>query len=245
MSRLEEARGDLSRLIQLEPSNREAREMLVKAKERLKELGKLQAAYEEEVKRRKEAGEDEISFEEPTSNYRGARKMSVSECVGFFVAGPALRDLERCFDELKTLVPAKLMPLDELRTLHVLICFVDFAKKAKEKQEELEKKQKEEAQKRREEEQQKEEERRHGDLLRHLAWAASAQFSQALDTASLMSRKLSFRMAKIATVVKMDEAELDEEAAQLAAFQFATGTSAWLLWLLLAQSWLKTSSLVS
>merc|ERR1712039_108992 len=72
-----------------EPSNREAREQLTKVKERLKalkqlekeryqsgmtggglykeqhaKLAKQQTCYEEEVARRKEAGEDEITFEE-------------------------------------------------------------------------------------------------------------------------------------------------------------------------------------
>lgn len=175
--RLEEARGDLSRLIQLEPSNREAREMLFKVKERLKELrqqekerlsaamkgglyqeqhkklGKLQAAYEEEVKRLKDAGEDEISFE-------------------------------------------------------------DFAKKTKEKEEELEKKQKEEAQKRREEERQKEEERQLEEENRRRAsegkspvtmeeWRAEANAAAAQEK------------RRVEEVVKMDEAELDEEDKKL------------------------------
>jgi len=85
--RVEEARVDFTRVAQLDPSNREAREHLQRAKERLKELrlrekerlsaamkgglyqeqhdklGRQQAAYEEEVKRRKIAGEDEITFE--------------------------------------------------------------------------------------------------------------------------------------------------------------------------------------
>eukprot|EP00435_Cladocopium_sp_Y103_P042704 s724_g11.t2 len=177
--RLEEARGDLSRLIQLEPSNREAREMLFKVKERLKDeelrqqekerlsaamkgglyqeqhkkLGKLQAAYEEEVKRLKDAGEDEISFE-------------------------------------------------------------DFAKKTKEKEEELEKKQKEEAQKRREEERQKEEERQLEEENQRRAsegkpsvtmedWRAEAKAAAAQEK------------KRVEEVVKMDEAELDEEDKKL------------------------------
>lgn len=85
--RVEEARLDFTRVAQLDPSNREAREHLLKTKERLKELrlrekerlsaamrgglyqeqhdklGRQQAAYEEEVKRRKVAGEDDITFE--------------------------------------------------------------------------------------------------------------------------------------------------------------------------------------
>ncbi|CAE8695206.1 unnamed protein product [Polarella glacialis] len=88
--RLDEARTDFARLVQLEPSNREARELHQKATLRLKDLrqqekerlsaamkgglyqdhhaklGRLQAVHEEEVKRRKEAGEDEITFEEWT-----------------------------------------------------------------------------------------------------------------------------------------------------------------------------------
>lgn len=87
--RLDDARNDLSRLVQLEPSNREARELLGRARERLREvrqqekermasvikggglyqeqhnkLARKRALYDEEVARRKEAGEDEISFEE-------------------------------------------------------------------------------------------------------------------------------------------------------------------------------------
>eukprot|EP00413_Alexandrium_margalefii_P016648 CAMPEP_0204548948 /NCGR_PEP_ID=MMETSP0661-20131031/23958_1 /ASSEMBLY_ACC=CAM_ASM_000606 /TAXON_ID=109239 /ORGANISM="Alexandrium margalefi, Strain AMGDE01CS-322" /LENGTH=529 /DNA_ID=CAMNT_0051555869 /DNA_START=58 /DNA_END=1647 /DNA_ORIENTATION=+ len=89
-SRLEQARADFARVAQLDPSNREAREQLQRVKERLKDmkqrekerlsaamkgglyqeqhdkLGKQQAAYEEEVARRKEAGEDDISFEDWT-----------------------------------------------------------------------------------------------------------------------------------------------------------------------------------
>lgn len=173
--RLEEARSDLSRLIQLEPANREAREMLVKAKERLKDLrqqekerlsaamkgglyqeqhkklGKLQAAYEEEVKRLKEKGEAEISFE-------------------------------------------------------------DFAKKAKEKEEELEKKQKEEAQKRREEEQQKEE-------ARQLEEVNQRRSGENLPPLSLeewrAEMKASAEKKRREEVVKMDEAELDEEDKKL------------------------------
>lgn len=88
--RLEQARQDFARMVQLEPTNREAREQHQKAKERLKDLkqqekerlsqamkgglyqeqhkklGKQQAAYEAEVKRRKEAEEDEISWEDWT-----------------------------------------------------------------------------------------------------------------------------------------------------------------------------------
>merc|ERR1712176_1389626 len=87
--RLEQARADLARLVQLEPANREAREQLSKTKERLKalkqeekeryaklmqgggmykeqhdKLARQQILYEEEVSRRKEAGEDEISFDD-------------------------------------------------------------------------------------------------------------------------------------------------------------------------------------
>lgn len=87
-SRLEQAREDFTRVAQLDPANREAREQLQKVKERLKDikqkekqrlsvamqgglyqeqhakLGKQQAAYDEEVKRRKEAEEDEITYED-------------------------------------------------------------------------------------------------------------------------------------------------------------------------------------
>merc|ERR1712217_100927 len=83
-SRLEQAREDFTRVAQLDPSNREAREQLQKIKERLKDikqqekrrlseamqgglykeqhakLGKQQEEYEKEVQRRKEAEEDEI-----------------------------------------------------------------------------------------------------------------------------------------------------------------------------------------
>merc|ERR1712187_932847 len=84
--RLEQARADLARLVQLEPSNREAREHLTKTKERLKalkqeekeryakamqgggmykeehdKLARQQLLYEEEVQRRKDAAEDFIS----------------------------------------------------------------------------------------------------------------------------------------------------------------------------------------
>lgn len=86
--RLEQARTDLTHLAQLEPSNREARERLQQVKERLKEVRKREKdryaeamkgglyqenhkkldrqklEYEEEVKRRAEAGEDEISWED-------------------------------------------------------------------------------------------------------------------------------------------------------------------------------------
>merc|ERR1712187_428339 len=84
--RLEQARLDLARLVQLEPANREAREQLSKTKERLKalkqeekeryakgmqgggmykeqhdKLARQQLLYEEEVQRRKDAAEDFIS----------------------------------------------------------------------------------------------------------------------------------------------------------------------------------------
>merc|ERR1712187_476861 len=87
--RLEQARADLARLVQLEPTNREAREQLAKTKERLKalkqeekeryakamqgggmykeqhdKLARQQLLYEEEVQRRKDAAEDFISFED-------------------------------------------------------------------------------------------------------------------------------------------------------------------------------------
>ncbi|CAL1127126.1 unnamed protein product [Cladocopium goreaui] len=180
--RLEEARGDLSRLIQLEPSNREAREMLFKVKERLKELrqqekerlsaamkgglyqeqhkklGKLQAAYEEEVKRLKDAGEDEISFE-------------------------------------------------------------DFAKKTKEKEEELEKKQKEEAQKRREEERQKEEERQLKEENRRRA--SEGKPSVTMEEWRAEAKAVAAQEKKrVEEVVKMDEAELDEEGKRLLPWPF-------------------------
>lgn len=88
ISRVEQAKTDLTRVAQLEPSNREAREHLQTAKEKLKELRaaekqrfsiamqgglyqeehqkqvRLQARYEQECNRRKEAGESEISFED-------------------------------------------------------------------------------------------------------------------------------------------------------------------------------------
>merc|ERR1712113_169827 len=87
-SRLEQAKSDLTRFVQLEPANREARQMLTKARERLaeakkrekeryskavqgglyqeahKKLERQKLEYEEEVKRRAEAGEDEISWED-------------------------------------------------------------------------------------------------------------------------------------------------------------------------------------
>lgn len=90
--RLEEARADFLRVTQLDPSNREAREQLQKAKDRLKDLrqrekerlslalkgglykeqhdklGRQQAAYAEEMLRRKEAGEAEVTFEEWTKS---------------------------------------------------------------------------------------------------------------------------------------------------------------------------------
>lgn len=86
--RLEGARADFTRVATLDPANREVRSQLAKAKQRLQELkqagkdrlsqamqgglyqeqhdklGKLQVAYETEVKRRKDAGEDEISYED-------------------------------------------------------------------------------------------------------------------------------------------------------------------------------------
>eukprot|EP00929_Paragymnodinium_shiwhaense_P054511 TRINITY_DN27327_c0_g1_i1.p1 TRINITY_DN27327_c0_g1~~TRINITY_DN27327_c0_g1_i1.p1 ORF type:complete len:541 (+),score=218.13 TRINITY_DN27327_c0_g1_i1:75-1697(+) len=87
VSRIEQARADLTRVAQLEPGNRDAREHLLTAKEKVKELRaaekqrfsvamqgglyqeqhqkqvRLQARYEQECNRRKEAGEDEITFE--------------------------------------------------------------------------------------------------------------------------------------------------------------------------------------
>mmetsp|Transcript_103895 Transcript_103895/g.268944 ORF Transcript_103895/g.268944 Transcript_103895/m.268944 type:complete len:492 (-) Transcript_103895:220-1695(-) len=87
-SRLEQARADFARVATLDPANREVRGQLAKAKDLLKDLrqaekqrlsavmsgglyqkehAKLegrQAAYQEEVQRRKDAGEDEISFED-------------------------------------------------------------------------------------------------------------------------------------------------------------------------------------
>jgi len=87
-SRLEQARSDFARFVQLEPSNREARVSLQQAKERLKEvkqkekeryavamkgglyeenhrkLERMRLEYDEEVKRRKEAEEDEISWDD-------------------------------------------------------------------------------------------------------------------------------------------------------------------------------------
>lgn len=87
-SRLEQARTDLARFVQLEPGNREARDRLQQVKERLKEakqrekerfsqamkgglyeeahkkLDRQKLEYEEEVKRREDAGEDAISWED-------------------------------------------------------------------------------------------------------------------------------------------------------------------------------------
>lgn len=87
-SRLEQARTDLAQFVQLEPSNREARDRLQQVKEQLKEVRRLEKEryavamqgglykenhkqhdrqkleYEEEVKRRADAGEDEISWED-------------------------------------------------------------------------------------------------------------------------------------------------------------------------------------
>merc|ERR1719331_461670 len=86
--RLEQARPDLAQFVQLEPANREARERLQQVKEQLKEvrqrekerysqamkgglyqdnhkkLDRQKLEYEEEVKRRADAGEDEISWED-------------------------------------------------------------------------------------------------------------------------------------------------------------------------------------
>jgi len=86
--RLEQARADFARVATLEPANREVRDQLAKTKDRLKDLraeekqrlsavmsgglykdhhaklGKQQAGYEAEVFRRKEAEEDEISFDD-------------------------------------------------------------------------------------------------------------------------------------------------------------------------------------
>lgn len=86
--RLEQARTDLAQFVQLEPANREARERLQQVKEQLKEvrqkekerysqamkgglyqdnhkkLDRQKLEYEEEVKRRADAGEDEISWED-------------------------------------------------------------------------------------------------------------------------------------------------------------------------------------
>jgi len=88
VGRLEQARDDLTQFVQLEPANREARDRLIQVKERLKEAKKLEKEryatalqgglyqenhkkldrqkleYEEEVKRRVEASEDEISWED-------------------------------------------------------------------------------------------------------------------------------------------------------------------------------------
>lgn len=87
-SRLDQAKTDLARFVQLEPGNREARERLLKVKERLKEakqkekeryakvcngamykdshakLDRAKLEYEEEVKRREGAGEDAITWED-------------------------------------------------------------------------------------------------------------------------------------------------------------------------------------
>lgn len=86
--RLEQARVDLTQLAHVEPSNREARERLQQVKERLKEVKQIEKErlaqamkgglyqdnhkkldrqkleYDEEVKRRADAGEDEISWED-------------------------------------------------------------------------------------------------------------------------------------------------------------------------------------
>lgn len=86
--RQEQARSDFARVAQLDPSNREAREQLARAKERLKEMrqaekqrlaqamtgglykehhqknDKQQAAYAAELERRQDAGEDEITLDE-------------------------------------------------------------------------------------------------------------------------------------------------------------------------------------
>jgi len=87
-SRLEQARSDFARFAQLEPTNKEARLCLQQAKERLKDvrqkekeryavamkgglyeenhrkLERMRLEYDEEVKRRKDAEEDEISWED-------------------------------------------------------------------------------------------------------------------------------------------------------------------------------------
>eukprot|EP00927_Polykrikos_kofoidii_P039938 TRINITY_DN3421_c0_g1_i2.p1 TRINITY_DN3421_c0_g1~~TRINITY_DN3421_c0_g1_i2.p1 ORF type:complete len:552 (+),score=153.70 TRINITY_DN3421_c0_g1_i2:40-1656(+) len=89
LGRLEQARTDLTRFVQLEPSNRDARDQLAKTKERLKvekqqekdryasalkggglyeeihrKQNMLQSVYEEEAARRQAAGEPELTFEE-------------------------------------------------------------------------------------------------------------------------------------------------------------------------------------
>jgi len=87
---LDEARDDLTAALKAEPNNRDAREQLAKVKQQLKEfkqqekermaamfskegalyndqhqkLSKLRALYEQEVERRKEASEEEITFED-------------------------------------------------------------------------------------------------------------------------------------------------------------------------------------
>jgi len=85
--RLDQARLDFSKVAQIEPANREAREQLQKAKHRLKELreeekkrystalagglyqeehrkhDRQRLRYEEQMKQKKEKGEDEISFD--------------------------------------------------------------------------------------------------------------------------------------------------------------------------------------
>merc|ERR1711862_194602 len=87
-SRLEQARSDFAQFAQLEPANREARDHLQTVKQRLKEakqrekeryaeamkgglyqenhkkLDKQKLEYDEEVKRREDAGEDTISWED-------------------------------------------------------------------------------------------------------------------------------------------------------------------------------------
>eukprot|EP00434_Breviolum_minutum_P035321 symbB.v1.2.031258.t1/scaffold3608.1/size53343/5 len=122
--------------------------------EQHKKLGKLQAAYEEEVKRLKEAGEAEISFE-------------------------------------------------------------DFAKKAKEKEEELEKKQKEEAQKRRDEERQKEEERQLEEENQRRVKEGKPSITLEEWQAESKAAAAAQEKKRVEEVVKMDEAELDEEDKKL------------------------------
>lgn len=86
--RVDQARLDFSKVAQIEPTNRDAREQLAKAKQRLKEIReeekrrysvglagglyqeehkrheRQRLRYEEQMKQKKEKGEDEISFEE-------------------------------------------------------------------------------------------------------------------------------------------------------------------------------------
>eukprot|EP00931_Biecheleriopsis_adriatica_P019444 TRINITY_DN13245_c0_g1_i4.p1 TRINITY_DN13245_c0_g1~~TRINITY_DN13245_c0_g1_i4.p1 ORF type:complete len:556 (-),score=182.69 TRINITY_DN13245_c0_g1_i4:130-1692(-) len=174
--RLEEARSDFARMVQLEPTNREAREQHQKAKERLKDLkqqekerlsaamkgglyqeqhkklGRLQASYDEEVKRRKEAGEDEISFE-------------------------------------------------------------DWAKKEKEKQDELEKKQKEATEKKRKEEAAEEENRQW--QADNASRVAEGQEELSLEDWRSDKAKKAAESRKAEQVVKMNEDELDEEDKKL------------------------------